>query len=323
MAVTKTTDIADALRVQAIRKALAYAMPKLVFPLFGQHDEIAEREGKAIQWFRFSKLALPESALAESPTWAPETLANTKVNATLELWGNGVEYTEFLQKTTYLDDFPNSVKKLVGQNAGESINEQVANTLKAGTQVIFPNGKTESTFNSDDVITLNTILDAVAELEENDAPRITETGLIDKTQIDGDMPVDGVYIAFISPRVKSQLMKETAFREAVRYQKQSMFSGHLCTIDGVAFLVTSTAPTRTSVGSNSSVGTADQTIIVGAGAYGVPSLTRDMFDIVVTPPGGHGDEFAVKTAVAWKAYYKAVILNQDWIIRIESARSSA
>jgi len=44
------------------------------------------------------------------------------------------------------------------------------------------------------------------------------------------------------------------------------------------------------------------------------------FDVIVTPPGGHGDEYKVKTSIAWKAYLKAVILNQSWMRRLEHAR---
>jgi hypothetical protein len=44
------------------------------------------------------------------------------------------------------------------------------------------------------------------------------------------------------------------------------------------------------------------------------------FEVVVTPPGGHGDEFKVKTAITWKSYLKSVILIQEWMKRVETAR---
>jgi hypothetical protein len=59
---------------------------------------------------------------------------------------------------------------------------------------------------------------------------------------------------------------------------------------------------------------------LGDGAYGIARLMPGDFDVVVTPPGGHGDEYKVKTSIAWKAYLKAVILQQTFMRRLESAR---
>ena len=46
----------------------------------------------------------------------------------------------------------------------------------------------------------------------------------------------------------------------------------------------------------------------------------DDFDIVYTPPGGFNDEWAVRHALTWKFMFKSVILNQNWLLRLESAR---
>jgi hypothetical protein len=46
----------------------------------------------------------------------------------------------------------------------------------------------------------------------------------------------------------------------------------------------------------------------------------DDFDIVYTGPGGWGDEWATRHAMTWKYVFKSVILNQNWLVRLESAR---
>jgi N4-gp56 family major capsid protein len=127
-------------------------------------------------------------------------------------------------------------------------------------------------------------------------------------------------VALISPFVKGRLLKNSAFRDAVRYNKDSLFTGELCTIDGIRFVLTSTAPTVTNGGSASSVATIDQSIVLGKGATGIARLMPGDFQVVVTPPGGHGDEYKVKTAITWKSYLKAVRLNENWMRRIETAR---
>jgi N4-gp56 family major capsid protein len=226
------------------------------------------------------------------------------VTATLELWGNGVTLLEALKETSFLD-LPEEYKKLVGQNAGETINEKVRDILIAGTSVNYANAKTARTsLLTSDTIDLDDILDTVESLETSDAPMI------------GDE-----YVAIISPYVKTRLM-DTAFREATRYlaKDNSIFTGEVANIDGVRFVKTSTAPSIANSGSNSTVSYVEQTIILGEGAYGIARLLPGDFDVVITPPGGHGDEYKVKNAIAWKAYLKSVILQQAFMRRLESAR---
>jgi len=301
MAQMTTTNGADTLQVFVVRKTLEYAKPKLIYTQFGAPDLTMERKGKTASWLRFAKLSIPSSALSESPAWSPETVTNVTVTATLELWGNGIEMTEMLDKTSFLD-LPNEFKKLVGQNAGETINEKVRDVLFAGTNVEYANGKaSRNDLVSGDKLDLDDILNTVEDLEAADTPRIND-----------------LYMAIISPYVKTNLMKDTAFREATRYLvgKNPTFTGELVNVDGVKMIVTSTAASVTNAGSV----VVDRSIVLGENAFGIARLLPGDFKVVVTPPGGHGDEYEVKTSIAWKAYLKAVILNQTFMKRLESAR---
>lgn len=305
MAQMTTTLGANNIEVYNVRKTLEFAKPKLIYSQFGAPDLTMRRKGKTASWLRFTKLGIPSSTLDESPTWSPETISDTVVTATLQLWGNGVELLEFLDETSFLD-LPMEYKKLVGQNAGETINEKVRDILIAGTSVNYANSvATRQNLISTDTVDLDDILNTVESLETSDAPMI------------GDE-----YVAIISPYVKTRLMKDTAFREATRYlaKDNSIFTGELANIDGVRFVKTSTAPSVSNSGSNNSVAKVEQTIILGENAYGIARLLPGDFDVVVTQPGGHGDEYKVKTSIAWKAYLKAVILNQTFMRRLESAR---
>lgn len=305
MAVMTRSLGANTIEVYNVRKTLEFAKPKLVYPQFGAPDLMLQRKGQTASWLRFTKLGIPASVLADNPTWSPETVAESTVTATLELWGNGVELTEALKETSFLD-LPDEYKKLIGQNAGETINQKVRDVLVAGTSVNYANGvAARQNLISSDTVDLNDILDTVEQLEVSDAPMI------------GDE-----YVSVISPYVKTRLMKNTDFREATRYlaKDNSIFTGEVANIDGVRFVRTSTAPSVANSGSNNSVANVEQTIIIGDGAYGIARLLPGDFDVVVTPPGGHGDEYKVKTSIAWKAYLRSVILIQAFMRRLESAR---
>lgn len=299
---TRTTN-ADVIEVYNVRKTLEFAKPKLVYPQFGQPDMIMKRKSDQASWIKFDKLAIPSVVLADNPTFTPATITDSKVTAQLEFWGNGIELVEFLEQTSFLD-LPSEFKELLGQNAGETINQKVRDVLVAGTYGVFPNSRA-GRYNlvTADYADLDVFINAATALEAADAPKI------------GDE-----YVAIISPYVKARLFKNTAFREAVRYQKDSLFTGELCSIDGVRFVVTSTAPTVSNQGSASTVATIDQSIVLGKGAYGIARLMPGDFKVTVTPPGGHGDEYEVKTSMTWKAYIKAVRLQEAWMRRVETAR---
>ena len=305
MADMDRTTGANTIEVYNVRKTLEFAKPALVYPQFGQPDMIMQRKGQTASWLRFTKLAIPSSVLADTPTFTAETISESTVTATLQLWGNGVRLVEALKETSFLD-LPMEYKKLIGQNAGETINQKVRDVLVAGTSVNYANEKTHlGGILSTDTADLDDFLDVVEGLEAQDAK-----------------PIGDDFVAIISPYIKTRLMKNTAFREATRYlgKENSLFTGEVANIDGTRFVRTSTAPSRANSGTNSSLAYVEQSIVIGDGGYGIARLLPGDFDVVVTPPGGHGDEFKVKTAITWKAYLKAVILNQNWIRRLESAR---
>ncbi|MCL4483400.1 MAG: N4-gp56 family major capsid protein [Bacteroidetes bacterium] len=286
-----------------VRKTLEFAKPKLVYPQFGQPDMIMKRKSDTASWLRFNKLSVPSSTLSDNPTWSPSTVTESKVTAQLDFWGNGVELVEFLEQTSFLD-LPDEYKKLIGQNAGETINEKVRDVYVAGLYATYPNSRTgRHQLISTDYADMDVFTNAAMYLEDNDAPKIGDS-----------------YVAIIRPFVKGRLLENSSFRNAVQLRKDSLFTGELVDVGGVRFVVTSTAPTVTNQGSQSTVATIDQSIVLGDGAVGIARLMPGDFKVVVTPPGGHGDEYAVKTSIAWKCYLKAVRLIEEWMYRVETAR---
>lgn len=302
------SDAAHAIEVLNVRETLPFAKPKLHYPQFGQPDTLMKRKSDHAYWIKFDKLAVPSSVLADNPTWTPVKVTDTQVDAQLEMWGNGIEITEFLKETSFLD-LPAEYKKLLGQNAGETINEKVRDVLKVGTNVGYAGDATErAELTTGDIITFDGVIDQITEMEADDVAMYTGKG--------GEF-----YPVFISPRSKGKLMKDDDFKAAVYNQKDSLFTGELTTINGGKFMVTSTAPVLTNSGSNSTVAYLEQTIIVGDGGYGIARLLPGDFQVIITEPGGHGDEYKVKTALAWKCYLKAVILNADAVRRYEHSRT--
>ena len=328
----RTVNTAEINNAMVIKKVLQSARKSFYFAQFGQDDEFRQREGQTVMWFTRSTLTAATGTFAsDNPTLRGNTISHTAITASLAMYGNDVTFIEGLSITS-LVDIPGGVLEEISYNAGLSIDTVVRDMLLAGTTVkttsgitqVFAGGHSSATIASasTDYAAYNDIIDIATTLEEADAPRFVHPG-----------SGLGVYVAIITPRMKKWLMRDANFAKYVQYNDyKKAWYGELGIIDNVAFVVSSNSTTYTY---NTSV-TCEKALITGRGAYGVAALpaptgmggnadmpttlfadntqwTMDMvnrmFKIIVTKPGdgngggAHGDEYAVKTTIAWKAYF--------------------
>jgi len=319
MAIISIGTLTDLEKVDYVAEGLEWAKPNLIYQQFGQGDRVGKREGKTRQWFRMTKPGLAaggtdfsttvyqyiKNTTGASPTWTPATPADTYVSASVEfLFGQGHEWYEGTEYTVFAD-LPKELRALNAQHASEAIEQEVINTVRVGTSVYLANNKANRmALISSDTVDADDFLAVVTALRNNDAK-----------------PIRGNYRAMISANVLSQLLKDSTFREVVsRSSKDYYFTATIAEYLGIGYQFTSMAPTIGSSGSNNTVTTLEQSIVVGAMSYGITKWMLNDYDIVYTGPGGHGDEWANRHALTWKYNFKSVILNNSWMYRLESAR---
>ena len=317
MAVITLGSLTDLEKTSYVREGLPVAKPKLIYSQYAVKDRVAKREGKTRQWFRMTKVGIEsgsnflstatyvKNSTGAAPTFTPATPGDTTLTAQVDfLFGKGHEWNEGVEYTSFAD-LPKELRTLNHLHAAEAIDTEVRSVVTAGTNVMYANGRaTRPNLLSTDQVDMNDIFDAVTVLRNNDAPEI-----------------NGMYSALCSANVISQLMKDTAFQNAIQTQKNYIFSGTIAELYGVRFNFTSRAATTSNGGSASQIATIDQTIITGDNAYGKTAWMLDDFDIVYTGPGGWGDEYKTRHALTWKYMFKSLILNQDWLVRLESSRA--
>lgn len=317
MAAIKLGDLTDLEKISYVREGLPFAKPNLIYSQYAVNDRVDKREGKTRQWFRmtkagtttgssgnFSGYQVEVNTTGAPPTFTPATPADVTVSAQVDFlfgqgheWNDGIEYTSFA-------DLPAELRTLNFAQASETIDARVKSVVVAGTNVYYANNRaTRPNLLSTDQVDMNDFFDAATVLRNNDAPKIK-----------------GMYSAMVSPNVTAQLMKDTTFQAAIAQQKPYLFEGTIAELYGIRFSETSQAATSSNGGSASQIATIEQTIITGDNAYGKTAWMLNDFEIVVTNSGGFGDEWAVRNAMTWKYMFKSVILNQNWLIRLESSR---
>lgn len=318
MNISNTTNFNKPQYMEEVLPVLEY---NLVYDKPAQVDEIEKRGGNTFTWIRVEKFDSDETTgytvntSGDAPEWAPGDTTSNLITLTPDyIFGKGVEWNDAREYTAWID-LPKKMRSNMMIQAAEALDKRYRDVFKTGTQVIYANGKSSrAALTSADVIAMRDIFRAVEYLKSL-----------------GVKPVQkfGAYMCILSAASETTLLLDSSFRELINRQRpEDLYAGKLGTLAGVDFWMSQHAPFVANSGSASSVSKVDQTLIFGEGGVGIGKVMFDNFKVVYTAPGdgrgngAHGDEYATKHKLTWKADTKAVILDEYRFIRIESARST-
>ena len=278
------------------------ASAQLVHDQFGQKRPIPKNGGKTIEFRKFSSLPKALTALTEGVTPDGKKLTVTNVTATVSQYGDYIVQSDVLELTA-LDNTILEATKILGKQAGLTLDTVVRNVLMTGTSVQVAGGKTRSTLTATDKLTVKEIQKAVAFLRANNAPTI-----------------NGDYVAIIHPYAAYDLMRDPDWVDAFKYANpENLYTGEIGKISGVRFVQTSEAKIYTGSGCPSGLAVFC-TLVLGEGAYGVTEITGGGLETIVKQKGSAGtaDPLDQRSSVGWKALKTAEILVQNYMVRIES-----
>ncbi len=302
------------------RTMLERLLPELFFMKYGEKKNIPKNSGAVTSFRRLNSLAVSTTAITEGVTPDGVNLDITKINATVSEYGNWTKTSEFINMVG-LDPLLTETSELMGENAGESMDIIVRDTIAAGTNVLYANGKSaRNTILPDDKITALDILKARRILKRNKIKPI-------------NVPGGGKgYLAFIHTDVATDLMQTQEWKDMNTYvDTKNREDGVLGKLYGIYFLEADNAPKWVGAGADidgAGAGTtmADVfgTVFIGKGAYGVPDVEGSSKpEIIVHRAGSAGtaDPLNQFNTVAWKSAFTTVRLQELAILRYESGAS--
>ena len=290
------------------RTLLESAKPNLIHSQFGQKRPIPKNGGKKIEFRRYGALPKALTPLTEGVTPDGRKLTVTAIEAEVHEYGNYVALSDVLDLTA-IDNNVLEATKAIGNQAGLTLDTITRNILQAGTNVQYcpkvgASGTTAVTSRADiDAtckLTVDEIKKAVATLKANNVPKIS-----------------GSYVAIIHPYAAYDLMSDPNWEEMHKYTSaENMYEGEIGRIAGVRFVESSEALiVKTS--SNPAVFC---TLVLGENAYGITEVTGGGLKTIIKQLGSAGtaDPLDQRSTVGWKAMQTAEILQQNYMIRIES-----
>lgn len=277
------------------------AQAALVHDQFAQKRPIPQNGGKTIEFRKFASLPKATTPLTEGVTPDGKSLNVTAITATVAQYGDYITQSDVLELTS-IDNTIVEATKILGRQAGLTLDTVTRNVLQSGTNVTYcpKSDGTEVTSRSGlDAtcqLTVKVVQQVVAKLKGQNAPTI-----------------NGKYVAIIHPYVAYSLMRDPEWIDAHKYaQPDNLFTGEIGEIAGVRFVETTEAKVYD--------GGVFGTLIMGANAYGVTEITGGGLQTIIKQKGSAGtaDPLDQRSSIGWKAIKTAELLIPNYLVRVES-----
>jgi N4-gp56 family major capsid protein len=118
------------------KKTLELTQRSLVVSQIAERVELPKGMGTTYYAFRYERVPLPYTTLAEGVPSSGETMTITQVTGTVQQWGDLIRITDVAELTIYHPVFKKAIE-LVGYQASETIERNTFNAIMGGTQVNY------------------------------------------------------------------------------------------------------------------------------------------------------------------------------------------
>ena len=308
---TTGNDLSPEMKVFYDKTLLEEAGPNLVHHQFGQMRPIPRGSGKTIEFRKFDNLAKATTPLTEGVTPAGKKLTVTAVNATVAQYGDYVVQSDVLELTA-LDNTIVEATKLLGRQAGLTMDTVVRDIIAAGTNVSYADKYVNSVKTA---VSSRADLDATAKISVDGIEKV-----VTKLKNQNAPRINGKYVAIVHPDVVYDLRRDPDWIDAHKYaQPNELYNGEVGEIAGVRF-VESTEAKIFKGGSGDPSGLAVYAcLFLGADAYGVIEIDGGGLETIVKQKGSSGsaDPLNQRSSVGWKGMQTAKILMPNYIVRFE------
>jgi len=317
--------------VKVSARAIRKARRKQALYRIGLKETLPKNRGNQVNFDVWDNLAPATAPLMPSvtPTGAKQT--STDVLATLEIFGNWAPMNRHIQ-LTYEDNYSRRLVDNLAYNMADSIETINVHHLKKGTSVFMSNADTVRT-DIDKVFTLDTLRDAIADLEAKNAEPIWEM-IPTKPNVDA-VGIEEAYFAFVHSHLERAVRDLAGFVPAARYpdaMKERM-PLEIGSVENVRFvrynyLTPWAAAGASATNVRNTGGTVDvyPILIFAKDAFGTTCLesTQHSKVMIANPQvNGSSDQLGQRGSAGWLTYHAISIIDNDKMCRIETAAPKA
>jgi N4-gp56 family major capsid protein len=303
MATTTTTTLAADLQTYFSKKLLKQAEYKVVLDQFGYTEKIPSNASKTISFTQYADLAVATTPLTEGTAPTDTALSSSAITAVIDQLGAYVTLTD-LAELTVKHPVVQKTTELLGVQAARSYDRTINSVVVAGTNVVYPGAiAARVNITATSYLTFTEIRKAVALLRNNGAQEFD----------------DGNFVLVVDPSVETDLMADSTFQNTVYRQNNEskaneFYKGTITKFAGVTVVRSNNIPTI------ASTATVHTSYLFGQNAYAVSDLQS--LEMYKEGPGSVSDPLHQKMTMGWKLGFKSVILNNNFMVRLESASAN-
>lgn len=328
MPTTTLTQVAPGVQAFYDRNLLRRAQPNDVHGRFGQKRPISQKNGNQIKFRRYSQLAAATTALTEGVTPTGSSLAVTDVVSTLAQYGDFITLSDMVSMTNQ-DAVVTEATDVLGDQAGTTIDLTRRDVLVAGSNVAYANGVASRATVAAKLGAAD--LDKAIRFLKTQNAKYVKEGISASDDV-GTGSVRKAFIALVHPDVEFDLEQIVGFRAVSDYGSQEgVIEDEIGAYKNIRFVSSTNcrifagagAAGTTVLKNNGTNYDVYATLVIAADAYGISPLAGQAMNTYVKALGsaGSADPLEQRSTVGWKATTCTTILNQAWMIRLESGAS--
>lgn len=230
--VTTDAGLSDEMKVFYSDYLIDMASPKLVHDQFGQKHPIPKNGGKIIEFRKYDPLPKALTVLTEGVSPDGQKLTMGTIKSEARQYGSYITLSDVLLLTA-IDNNLVQATKLLGKQAGETLDTVTREVLNGGTNVQYAEGQVSSraqlnggsqTASENHYLTVDAIRIAVRTLKNQNAEKIGDS-----------------YVSIIHPDIAYDLMSDPAWKDVKDYDPDDWYNGEIGKIAGVRFVETTEA----------------------------------------------------------------------------------
>ena len=231
--ITGDSGLSDEMKTFYSDYLIDMAEPELVHDQFAQKHPIPKNGGKTIEFRKYDPLPKALTPLTEGVTPNGQKLSMGVITATVHQYGGFIELSDILLLTA-IDNNLVQATKLLGSQAGRTLDTITREVINGGTNVQYAEGQVSSraalvggdaTAANNHYLSVDAVRRAVRFLKVMNAPRI-----------------NGYYAGIIHPDCSYDLMSDPKWVNVKTYSDpDGIYEGEIGRIEGVRFVETSEA----------------------------------------------------------------------------------
>ena len=331
-AITYYGDISPRTAAHTAAGLLKRALANMITERFGQQKPLPQKSTRQQKFRRYLALTRVTAALAEGVTPDAEALTYEDVQCVLEQWGKLVKITDVIEDT-HEDPILEESRDLVGEIMAESLEIVRIGVIKAGTQV-YRAGNVATRVLVASVFDRGLLRKSVRLLRANKAKYFTQ--IVKATPNVATEPVGPAFWAMCHTDLEADIRSLTGFVPTEKYsQSENAIPFEVGKCESVRFVLSPLfepwLAQGAAVGATGLIAANATNIdvypimIVAPDAYGiVPMKGKNAVDIKVINPGkpDKSDPLGQRGYVGAKTWHTAVILQDDFMVRIETGATN-